>query len=160
MNSKNILIVIPLSFILAACCCRNAPDQLPPPASETASIKLAEAADSINKSLISLAQYEQADLPPSALKCLPEGDYLNMPQSVSIDWSGPIEPLLKRIAAASNYNLRVLGVKPAVPVMVTLSAHDTPMAQVVRDTAFQAMTKAQVVVYPAKHLIELRYAKA
>ena len=155
----NIVIFFLLSF-LSACCCRNVPDQLPPPAAETATIKLAEAADSINKSLITLAKYEQTDFPCCALHCFPNNACLNnMPRSVSIDWSGPIEPLLLKIAYASCYKFRVLGVKPAIPVMITISAHDTPMADILRDTAFQALTKAQVMVYPQERIIELRYAK-
>ena len=33
----------------------------------------------------------------------------------SIDWSGPIEPLLRQIAHASDYRLRVLGTRSGYP---------------------------------------------
>ncbi len=34
-----------------------------------------------------------------------------MAQQVSIDWSGPVEPLLKQLANASGYRLRSIGAK-------------------------------------------------
>lgn len=117
--------------------------------------KLAEAATSVSHSLVRLAEVEQAQLPPKKMR-LPN---LDMPELISVDWSGPVEPLLRKMANASGYRLRVLGVQPAIPVLVTISAYNTPMSDVLRDVAFQCKTKADVVTFPDKRIIELRYAR-
>ncbi|MCL5261667.1 MAG: DotD/TraH family lipoprotein, partial [Gammaproteobacteria bacterium] len=83
-----------------------------------------------------------------------------MDKIASIDWSGPVGPLVKKIATASNYKLRVLGTPPAIPILVSISAKDTPLADILRDATFQCGNKANIVVYPASRTIELRYVKA
>ena len=133
-----------------------------PPAFECdpAAAKLAEAATSISQSLVTLAEVQQAQLPAKDLSKLPKPDMLNMPEVISVDWSGPIEPFLERMADASGYKLNVVGVKPAIPVIVTITARHTPLAHIIRDAAYQCMTKAEIEVFPCKKTIELRYAKA
>ena len=149
-------IIFFICLILAGCKTIN------PPAYDTdpAAAKLAEAATSISQSLVTLAEVEQAQLPAQKLDKLPNPEKLNMPEMICVDWSGPVEPFLKKIAQASGYRFRVLGVRPAIPIIVTITARNTPLTSVLRDTAFQCMTKADVMVYPCKKLIELAYAKA
>ena len=77
----------------------------------------------------------------------------------SIDWSGPVEPLINQIARAANYRVRVLGVPPAIPVLVTLYDKNRMLADVLRDVGYQCGRRATVVVYPESRVIELRYAK-
>jgi len=81
-----------------------------------------------------------------------------MGQLVPIDWAGPIEPLVARLARASGYRLRLLGVRPAVPIMVTITTKNTPMGDVLRNAGYQANERATIIVFPARHTIELRYA--
>ena len=80
-----------------------------------------------------------------------------MDQLISVDWTGPVEPLLKRIARASHYRVRPLGVPPAIPVIVSVSAQDTLLAEVVRDIQLQIGKKARIKTYPGSRVIELRY---
>ncbi|MBI5447481.1 MAG: type IVB secretion system lipoprotein DotD [Gammaproteobacteria bacterium] len=143
-------------FSLGGCKTINAT----PPDSDPAEAKLAEAADSISHSLVTLAEIQQAQLPKQKTDKLPDPEKLAMSEVVSVDWSGPVEPFLRKIGEASGYQVRVLGVKPPIPIIVTLTARNTPLSNVLRDTAFQCMTKADVFVYPCKKLIELRYAKS
>lgn len=156
MKKINFLILIIALFSLAGCKTINAK----PPETDPAAAKLAEAADSISHSLVTLAEIQQAQLPRQKLNRLPNPEKLDMPEVVSVDWSGPVEPFLRKIAEASGYCVRVIGVRPAIPIIVTITARNTPLANVLRDTAFQCMTKADVFVYPCKKVIELRYAKA
>ena len=127
---------------------------------DEASIKLAEAATSISQSLTDLKAIEKASTPPINNKRLPYPTSYDMGQLASVNWSGPIEPLLQRIATLTDFQLRVIGRRPATPVLVTIDARNTPVGYIVRDANFQAGTKASINVYPGIHIIELRYGKA
>lgn len=127
------------------------------PDSQNAQVKIAEAAASVSDSLAQLAAIEKAThadvkLPPPANPAS-----IDMAQHVSVDWNGPLEPLLQQIAKASNYRLQVLGKRPVVPVIVTVNASDEPLASVLRDASYQAAKQANVLVYFSRRIIELRY---
>lgn len=123
--------------------------------SDPAEVTLAEAAVSVSHSLQNLDEIKRANTKPS--KRLVSMRRYRMPGRVSVDWSGPIEPILRRIVHGQGYRLRVIGVKPAIPVMVTLSDRDTPVTDVIRDIDFQAGSKASVRVFTKTHVVELRY---
>jgi len=124
-----------------------------------AEAKLADAATSVSDSLRQLAEIEQATHPQARLPKPPVPESIGMAQITSIEWSGPVEPLIKKIAEISHYKVRILGTAPAIPVLVSISAKDTPLADILRDAGFQCGDKANVVVYPDKKTIELRYKK-
>jgi len=125
----------------------------------TAELQLATTADSINKSLQELAQIDRAIHPQAKIPSPLNPDMIGMGQLGSVDWNGPIGPLVKKIAEATNYKLNVLGTRPAIPILVSVSAKDTPLADILRDAGFQCGKKANIVVYPASKIIELRYVK-
>ena len=127
--------------------------------SDNASAKLAETATAVSQSLNQLKAIEKASTPPINGKPLPYPTTYDMAELTSIDWSGPIEPLLKRIAFMCDYKLRIIGRRPAIPILVTISAQNTPVGYILRDANFQAATKANVNVFPAIHVIELRYGR-
>lgn len=150
-------------FVLLGCT-KTPPGTLQKPPmnapSDDASMRLVEAASSVSYSLNQLAQIEAAATPPGATgKPLPDSESYALQARASVDWSGPIESLLERIAKISGFHLRVLGKAPAIPVLVSISAQDTPLTQILRDAALQAGTKADVLVYSNTGIIELRYAK-
>jgi defect in organelle trafficking protein DotD len=134
------------------------PSSVNPPGDDAA-IQLAEAATDINHSLTELNAMEKTMAPPLNCKCMPYPTSSDLCQEISIDWSGPIEPLLRRISWMMCYKLRIIGMRPAIPVLVTISATNTPVGYVIRDANFQAATKASVFVYPGIHVIELRYGR-
>jgi defect-in-organelle-trafficking protein DotD len=142
---------------LTACCtagrhCSNSSiDPIDP-----ATTQLAEAATSISQSLTQLSGIQQANTPTPCL-CLPVTCACEMMNLVSIDWAGPVGPLVDRIGLMTGYRVRKLGSPPAIPVIVSLNARNTPMADVVRDIAFQCGTQAHLCVYDDKRLLELRY---
>ncbi|MCS5708326.1 type IVB secretion system lipoprotein DotD [Candidatus Berkiella cookevillensis] len=75
----------------------------------------------------------------------------------NIDWAGPIEPLLEKIGTLTHYRVKVLGPLPAVPVIITLTARDRVIADIIKDAGIQAGKRANLVVYPTSRVIELRY---
>lgn len=75
----------------------------------------------------------------------------------TFDWSGPIEPLLVKVAKMTQYDVKVLGPTPPIPIVVTMMAENRRIADVVKDAGLQAGNRANIVVYPASRIIELRY---
>lgn len=121
---------------------------------------LAEAAVSVSTSLSKLAEIQQAVHPQARLPEPPNAAKIGMADLASVDWTGPIEPLVRKIASASHYKLRVLGHAPAIPIIVSVTAKDTPLADILRDLGFQAEQQAGLVLYPSSRVIELRYRGA
>ncbi len=133
---------------------QNISDQVIMPAADT---KLAETATSVTHSLHQIAEIEQAALPPQQIIEPPDPASYGMDAIVSIDWNGPLEPLVAKLAAASHYKLRVLGTEPAAPILIAIMKKEVTLADVLRDAGLQAGFKADVVVFPATRTIELRY---
>ena len=107
-----------------------------------------------------LAEIEQATHPQAKLPTPPAPESIGMGQIASIEWNGPVGPLVEKIAEASGYKVRTLGTPPPIPALVSISAKDTPLADILRDAGFQCGNKTNIVVYPAKKIVELRYNKA
>jgi defect-in-organelle-trafficking protein DotD len=127
--------------------------------SDDANIQLAEAASSISNSMLEMAQIDKVMSHRHRDNHLEIPTTYNLQARASVDWSGPIEELTDRIAKAAKYRLRVLGKEPAVPVLISLSAKDESLVEILRNIDYQAGKKATIHVYPNNQVIELRYAK-
>lgn len=127
--------------------------------SDDASIKIAEAASSISESMLEVAKVEKFITPPKKENLVAIPNAYNLQVRASVDWSGPIEELTKRIAKAAHFRFQVLGNSPAVPVLVSLNTIDESLAKILRDIDYQAGKKAYIHVYPNRQVVELRYAK-
>lgn len=130
-----------------------------PRAHDEAEVKIAEAADSVSESLKELSEIERAMHPGAKLPTPPNPIRIGMAGNASVDWVGPVEPLVTKIAVASRYRLRVLGPKPAIPALVQISKQDVPLMDILRDVTFQVQKKADIVIYPSNRVIELRYLR-
>lgn len=120
--------------------------------------QLAKAAMSVEDSLRTLAATQQINT-----KHAINTDILITPQGgmgglASIDWSGPIEPLLEKIGEMTRYRVKVFGPIPHIPVIVSISSRERLIADVLKDAGLQAGNRANLVVYPTNRIIELRYA--
>ena len=124
---------------------------------DEAEVKIAESADSVSESLKELAEIERSVNPGVSLPVAPNPVCVGMEGTASIDWTGPVEPLVRRIAAASHYRVRILGPRPAIPVLVQVSTQNVPLMDILRDLTYQAQKNADIVLYPSTHVIELRY---
>ena len=152
MYKKLSLFLLFLSIISCA-----PPPQVPRVDSTSAS--LAEASFNVSRSMVSLAETAQASHPLPDLAPPPNPASIGMAGLATVDWSGPVEPLVRQLAKVSNYNVRVLGTEPAIPVLVTIYSKNTMLADILRDIGFQCGRRATIVVYPEDRVIELRYAK-
>jgi defect-in-organelle-trafficking protein DotD len=149
-------LLVAISMLLSACSSSKPPQEYNLSASEHS---LAEASYSVSRSVVDLAETEQAAHPMPDIPPAPSPATYGMGGATSIDWSGPVEPILQQIARASNYRVRVLGTPPAIPVIVTVYAKNQMLGDILRDVGFQCGRRAAVVVYPESRVIELRYAK-
>lgn len=127
--------------------------------SDDATIRLAEAASSISESMMEMAKVEKVVTPREHNNHLTIPSTYNLQTRASIDWSGPIEELTKRIAHAAHYRLHVFGKAPSVPVLISITAKDESLVEILRDIDYQAGKKATIHVYPNHQVVELRYAK-
>jgi defect-in-organelle-trafficking protein DotD len=130
-----------------------------PRAHDEAEVKIAEAADSVSESLKELSEIERAIHPGARLPLPPNPVRIGMGGTASIDWTGPVEPLVAKVARASNYKLRILGSKPPIPALVQVSKQNATLFDILRDVTFQVQKKADIVIYPNNRLIELRYLR-
>jgi defect-in-organelle-trafficking protein DotD len=128
-----------------------------PSVNRNAQYQLAETATSVGHSLQTLSAIQVATHPGTKMPQAPNPESIGMAQVSSIDWTGPVEPLLKKIADASQYHVRVLGKRPAIPVIVAVSANNEALANILRDTTYQVAKKATIKLYPSSRIIELRY---
>jgi defect-in-organelle-trafficking protein DotD len=155
MTIKRISSLILLVFVLNAC----APPQPPPTRLDAASASLAEASFSVSRSIVSLSETAQAAHPIPDLGPAPNPMSYGMAGLTSVDWSGPIEPLVRQLAKTANYRVRVLGKAPGIPVLVTIYDKNMMLADIFRDVGYQAGRRASLIVYPEERVVELRYAK-
>src|SRR4029078_7186598 len=155
MNYRLGLIFL-ISSILVACASPKPPRAFDLSKTESS---LAEASYAVSRSIVDLSETAQAAHPLPQLAPPPPPAAYGMHGLTTLDWSGPVEPLLKQIANTSNYRLRVLGTPPAIPVIVTIYKRNTMLVDVLRDVGYQCGRRAAVVIYPDSRVIELRYAK-
>ena len=124
---------------------------------KNAQAQLAETSESVGHSLQQMSAIQLALHPKTKLATPQNPAAIGMAQQTSLNWTGPIEPLLKKIAAASHYKLHVLGKQPAIPTIVAIDANNVPLANILRDATFQVVNKANITLYPSHKIIELRY---
>ena len=115
-------------------------------------------ASSIEHSLLTLAEtqepYQNQAINTAPLITNAGG----MGGTVTLDWSGPIEPLLQKVASYTQYKVKVLGNEPAVAVIVSVTGKKMLVADVIKSAGLQAGKRANIVVYPTTKIIELRYS--
>jgi defect-in-organelle-trafficking protein DotD len=167
---KILLLLLPLSVALAAC--SSSPrtvkldlnyvtkDSVPVQAiDKNAQANMAESSTSISHSLQQLAAIQQASHPDLRMPQTYNAGELHMTERTSIDWTGPVEPLLHKVAKAGHYKLVVVGTKPVIPVLVAVSKRNKPLADIFHDIRYQVINKAQILIFPKKNILELRYLK-
>ena len=93
---------------------------------------------------------------------VPEGVILppELLQPITVEWTGPITPLLTALAEHIGYEFSVAGQPPAQPVVVTIHRRHEPVWRVFRDAGAVITTRGLVVVAPADRRIEMRWPSA
>ena len=128
--------------------------------SDDATIKLAEAANSVSNAMVEMTKTEKALTPRHLDNTLNIPNIAGLQPNVSVDWSGPIAELTHKVAKVAHYKFRTLGQEPAIPILVGVRSREKglSLAEILRNLDYQAANKATIVVYPEQKTIELRYA--
>ena len=122
-----------------------------------AQAQVAEAATAVGQSLQELSAVQMTIHPPEKLKKPFDPHVIGMDKMASVNWTGPVQPMLQQIADASHYRLRVLGKNPPIPVLISIDAHNVSLADILRDITYQVVMKADIAIYPDSRTLELRY---
>ncbi|MDE0256044.1 MAG: DotD/TraH family lipoprotein [Rhodospirillaceae bacterium] len=77
---------------------------------------------------------------------------------ISVDWTGPMEPLAKVVAEAVGYRFDSSGPRSATPLMISIHRIDEPAWRVLRDIGISAGASAALVVDARAKRIEFRRA--
>lgn len=120
-------------------------------------LRLSSAVDKASAALQTLASVEQARNPNASLQ-LPPSAPVELRRIVSVDWTGPIEPIARTLADRAGYKMQINGDVPPVPVVVSVVAREKSVIEVLRDVGLQAGTRADISVDPDRRLVELNYA--
>jgi len=120
---------------------------------------LGNTANMINNSIIELHKYESSKKPKFIQNNDPDEDFnkYGLGFLVSIDWVGPIEALVNKVAKIAKYRFKVLGSSPPIPVLVNIFDKRTSLGDILRVANLQSKNRADVVIYPKTKTIELRY---
>ena len=163
VSSSEGIVIMRLLVLIFITLCLSACAKSPPPVpstTENASLALAEAANSVNSSLIQLDATEQAANPPLSIATPPSPASYGMAIPASLDWTGPAEQAITEIANAANYKLSILGPEPSMPIIVSVHQHNSTLGDILRNIGLQCGHRAQVVIYPKTKTIELRYIES
>jgi len=121
------------------------------------SLMLADAADRAAASLEKLAAVEYAQ--SSGVAAAPIGNApVELRRAMTLDWTGPVEPLVKALADRTSYNFIVVGAQPPVPVVVSVHAENQPAINILRDIGLQLGARADVRVDGNRRVVEIHYA--
>lgn len=110
---------------------------------DPAVLRLVEAATRAETALLALAHArEGGEMNASPPRVVPE----ELLQKVSVDWTGPLEPLAADMAERAGYRFAESGPPSVRPLMVTIHAREAPLVLVLRDAGLQAGDAARLVV--------------
>ncbi|MFN3234859.1 MAG: type IVB secretion system lipoprotein DotD [Gammaproteobacteria bacterium] len=154
---RSYFFVVAIMALLLSGCAAHQP-RPDPNVPDSATATIAEAAASVSRSLDDLNQMEQAEKPLLTRPTPKGGTFEGLHGVATIDWSGPIEPIVRQIANEAHYRFIRIGQDPAIPVIVTVAARNERLSDILLNIGYQGGQRASVMVYPSRKIIQLRYA--
>lgn len=155
-NTYHVLILT-LALFLAACSGKDKesnPQLVATP--DKATLLLAQAADKASNALETLAAIEQKRTPSASL-----GPINNVPdelkRAMTISWVGPVAPITRTLANTADYDFKILGNKPPVPIVINLDAENARVIDLLRDIGLQLGRRADIKVDAQNKVVELHY---
>ena len=150
------VLIVSAALLLGACAINPPKPQLVAEP-DNVTLRLAQAADRAANALDQLAAIEQnrtpTDLPPLASSAPPE-----LRRSVTVNWSGPVEPLAKQLADRASYTLQISGNAPETAIIASVNVRNEPVIEVLRDIGLQLGDRAELKVDANLKTVELSYA--
>jgi defect in organelle trafficking protein DotD len=143
-------------FVLAGCTTMPPSPQIATQPDKVSAM-LAQAADKAATSLQTLAAVEQARSPGIAVTPIDDAP-AELRRAVTVNWTGPVEPIAKMLADRSSYVFSTLGDPPPVAAVVSVNVENRPVIEVLRDIGLQLGQRADVRVDAPRKLVEIHYA--
>lgn len=122
---------------------------------ESSNVILAQAAASVSQSLQELAKIQRSVQNVSRVREDPSLQHLKITGRTSLDWTGPVDTLLAKIALHAKVKFVSFGNKPALPIIVSVNEKDISLANLIRNISY--MVQNQALVTYKNNTIELRY---
>jgi len=146
--------------LLVVAGCEFFRDMEPPSAvapADPAAELLASAALRAEAALAELAQARSAEnpfpaTPPPSL--VPQ----ELLREVTVDWTGPLDTLVHRLAQEVEWDFIEAGPEPAVPPIVEIHATASPIILILRDAGIQAADMAAVTVDARQRQVRLDWS--
>ena len=123
---------------------------------QASNVKLVEVSTAVSKSLRELARIQRSINDVSKYKDDSSIIQAKVGGKTSIDYTGSVEILLRRIAKTTGLGFRTIGNPPPVPTIVSVNKRDVMITDLIRDVAYQVQTQASVTLTNEK-VIEVRY---
>lgn len=124
---------------------------------DNVSAMLADAATRASDALETLAAVEHGRGP--AIAAAPIGDApTELRRAITVNWVGPAEQITKTLAQRASYNFITVGVKPPVPIVVSIDAENKPVIEVLRNVGLQLGVRADVRVDANNKVVEIHYS--
>lgn len=147
------------SFALTGCALRS--PSTPTVNNDEALMDLSRAADDINDKWSVIGSIDKHDHPGyTAYLDDFSGNYPDiLTKRSTVRWSGPIEPLVRKMAEEIKVPVKVTGTPPTTPVLIYIDAHNARVGDILRDAGYQAGARAGVRVSTTinHELVELLY---
>ena len=123
------------------------------------SLMIADAADRATRALESLAAVEQVRTPSAAAAAamIPDAP-AELQRALTFSWSGPVEPVVRDIAARAGYTFNTVGDQPPSPILVTLDVTNEPMIEILRDIGLQMGTRADLKLDANRRAVDVIYS--
>jgi hypothetical protein len=86
-------------------------------------------------------------------------DYIpaGLSAQMSIDWVGPAEQAIEKIAEYSDYNITIMGTPSSITPAIAIHYKKIPLIKIIRDIAYQSRKYLDISIYEDEKIIELRY---
>tara|TARA_B100000989_G_scaffold64995_2_gene45071 strand:+ start:772 stop:1311 length:540 start_codon:yes stop_codon:yes gene_type:complete len=123
---------------------------------QASNVKLVEVSTAVSQSLNELARIQRSVHSVKHFKDDSKIIQHRVVGKTSVDWTGPVETLLKRIAKSSSLRFRTIGTPPAIPIIVSVNQKDIRVSDLIRDVAYQVQNQASISLSKDK-VIEVRY---
>lgn len=150
------LSLIPLAALLTACGVQHSNPQIAA-SPDRASMMLADAADRASVALETLAAVEQSRSPGVAVAPITDAPP-ELRRAITVNWTGPVEQIARRMADRAEYGFTVVGSPPPVPIVVNINVENTPVIDVLRSIGLQLGVRADIRVDGGRQIVELHYA--
>lgn len=153
-----LILTVLMAMFLAGCSGRKEesnPQLVASP--DKATLLLAQAADKASNALETLAAIEQKRTPSASvapINNVPD----ELKRAMTISWVGPVAPITRTLANSADYDFKILGDRPPVPIVINLEAENARIIDLLRDIGLQLGKRADIKVDGRNRVVELQYA--